>query len=82
MTTRFPNSRRHNPILLLRGGSVACAIILGLSLTVFKDGPHHAFCVGLALGLLVGVAVTSFQIRSIEITDDTQPSGTRLFPAP
>jgi hypothetical protein len=75
--TTFQNRK---PIYFLRIAPIACAVILILGLTVFKDGSGPAFCIGLVVGILVSVTVTAFQIRSIELTDTTQPTGTRIFP--
>jgi predicted MFS family arabinose efflux permease len=71
--------QKNKPIWFLRIGPMLCAVIVTLALTVFKEGPRHGFCLGLVLGILIGVVVTGFQIRSVEIADSREPSGTRLF---
>ncbi len=79
-TDAYTTFQNRKPIYFLRIAPIACAVILILALTVFKDGSGPSFCMGLVVGILVGVAVTAFQIRSIEIVDADQPTGTRIFP--
>ena len=72
----MPNKKA---LWLLRGGTLACVLILTLSLTVFREVGHHAFCVGLALGLLVGITLTTFQVRRIDLSDETRPSDVQAY---
>jgi hypothetical protein len=79
-SSAYATFQNRKPIYFLRIAPIACAVILILALTVFNDGSGPSFCMGMVLGILVGVAVTAFQIRSVEIADATEATGTRIFP--
>jgi len=63
-----------NPLWLIRGFSMAAIIPLVLALLVFKTPGAHDFCVGLSLGLLVGLVAQTFAISSVELKENKQPS--------
>jgi hypothetical protein len=63
-----------NPLWVLRGFGIAAIVPLVLALFVFKVPSARDFCVGLSLGLLVGLIAHTFAISSFEINQKNQPS--------
>jgi cyanate permease len=68
------------PLLVLRVLALAILAMLGLALLFFKSGGAHAFCLGLATGLCVGLVAQLFSLRSVEVKDTTRPSGVDQLP--
>jgi hypothetical protein len=64
----------------LRVLTALAATMVALALSVFKSSPAHEFCVGLALGLLVGLCVISFGIKDVVLQDTAQPSDVHRYP--
>ena len=62
------------PIVALRVMVGAVTILLALAHFVFKDSPSHDMCLGVALGMMVGVCVVSLEISSVDFKRREQPS--------
>jgi len=55
-------------------------ILIALSLFVFKQSPRHDFCLGAALGVLIGYSLFAIQIKRVVLTDTAQPSDVSRYP--
>jgi hypothetical protein len=62
------------PLWLLRGFAIMSVLPLLISLFVFKTGPRHSFCIGLAIGFMVGLIVQLFATQGIEMNQAPQAS--------
>lgn len=63
-----------NPLWILRGFTAAAIVCLTLALFVFKTGGPHGFCVGLALGVLIGLLTQLSSISNVELNSTPQRS--------
>lgn len=59
---------------IVRGFSLAVLVTLLLAMFVFKTGVRHEFCLGLAVGMLIGLIAQLFAIRNVEQNDTTRPT--------
>jgi preprotein translocase subunit SecF len=53
----------------MRGFAISVVTVLVLALFVFKTGNSHDFCLGIAVGLMVGLLAQSFAISKVELKD-------------
>jgi hypothetical protein len=74
MTALMTDDPWMSPIWTLRFFSVTPALLLALALMVFRAGSLHSFCLGAALGLLIGFCVFSTSIVGVTLKDARQPS--------
>jgi O-antigen ligase len=59
---------------ILRGFTVASIVPLVLAMFVFHTGNRHDFCLGLSVGVLVGLLAQTFAISKVDLNTTTQPS--------
>lgn len=72
-----------NPIWMFRIFPPAATVLVLLAMVVLKPETHadaHAFCLGMAAGLLISFSVVCFQIRSVDMKDTKQPSDVERLP--
>jgi L-lactate permease len=74
MTPLMTDDPWMSPIWTLRFLSVTPALLLALALMVFRAGSLHSFCLGAALGLLIGFCVFSTSIQRVVLRDTPQPA--------
>ena len=74
MTPLLTEDHWMNPIWTLRFFSITPTLLLALAMLVFRTGNLHEFCLGAALGLLIGFCVYSTGIRGVVLRDTPQPS--------
>ncbi len=55
-------------------------ILVALALFVFKQSPRQDFCLGAALGVLIGYSLFAIQIKRVDLTDTAQPSDVGRYP--
>jgi Na+/proline symporter len=63
----------------LRGFTFAAIVPLLLAMLVWKSGNRHDFCIGLSVGLLIGLLAQSFSISNVEWNDTSRPSDVENF---
>ncbi len=49
-------------------------LLLALAMIVFRSGTWHEFCLGAALGLLIGFCAFSTTLQGVTLKDTPQPS--------
>jgi len=49
----------------MRGFAISVLTVLGLAMFVFKTGNAHDFCLGMAVGLTIGLLAQSFAISKV-----------------
>jgi hypothetical protein len=49
-------------------------VLVALALFVFKQSPRHDFCLGAALGVLIGYSLFAIQIKRVDLEQTPQPS--------
>jgi O-antigen ligase len=59
---------------ILRGFTVASIVPLVLAMFVFHTGNRHDFCLGLSVGILVGLLAQTFAISNVDLNTPPQPS--------
>jgi len=72
-----------NPIWMFRLFPPVITVLVLLALLVLKPETHanaHAFCLGMAAGLLISFSVVCLQIRSVDMKDNRQPSDVERLP--
>ena len=69
---QMPNEAVISPVWLFRVLPAVITVLVALSMLVLKGAPHD-FCLGLALGLLVGLTVSCWQLQWRR-DDDTESS--------
>ncbi len=63
------SGRPANALWVMRGFAISVVTVLVLALFVFKTGNSHDFCLGIAVGLMVGLLAQSFAISKVELKD-------------
>jgi hypothetical protein len=54
---------------VMRVFAISVVTVLVLAMFVFKTGNPHDFCLGIAVGLMVGLLAQSFAISKVELKD-------------
>jgi hypothetical protein len=68
-----------NPVWVVRG--LPFAAMLSVAVALFTHSASlRDFCIGGALGLLVGFCLFSIQIKSVLLVDTPQPSDVNRYP--
>jgi hypothetical protein len=64
-----------NPLYGLRGMVLAAALAVAAAMLPSQSEVIRSFCEGLPFGLLIGLTIISFSIKSVDLLDTSQPSG-------
>lgn len=68
------SGKSDNTLWTLRGFSFAVLVVLLLAMFVFKTGTRHDFCLGLGVGILIGLLAQLSAVKRVEVNDTTRPA--------